>query len=310
MLHDGAAGNRRQALALADALGMARQEWVLQPDPIARWLAPRRWPRASSGFGTEFDQALHAAAPDLVIGCGRVAALATRLARVQGARAVQILDPRIHPRHWDLVIAPEHDSLRGDNVLNLIGSLNPVDEDWLAQARRQYPGLGELASPRTAVLLGGPTRLANFNRGALEVLLAKLEFSLQRDGGRLMICGSRRTPREWAPLLRERYLADGHRVWMDESDGGNFYAGALAWADRIVVSPDSANMISEACATGLPVFIAEPGRARGRLRRFLDSLLARGRVRPLERDSLPFDALPLRETPRIAALVRERLSLG
>jgi hypothetical protein len=143
----------------------------------------------------------------------------------------------------------------------------------------------------------------------LEVLLAKLEFSLQGDDGSLLICGSRRTPKAWAPLLRARYAQDGHRVWMDASDGDNFYAGALAWADRIVVSPDSVNMISEACSTGLPVFVAEPARASGRLRRFLDDLLARGRIRALERDSLPFEAAPLRETPRIAALVRERLSL-
>ena len=30
---------------------------------------------------------------------------------------MQILDPRLDPRHWDLVVVPEHDALRGDNVL-------------------------------------------------------------------------------------------------------------------------------------------------------------------------------------------------
>ena len=309
VLHDGAAGNRRQALALAAALGLGWREWQLQADPLTRWLAPRQWLGRSGGFGEEFANALRESGPELVIGCGRLAALASREARQAGARAVQILDPRIDPAHWDLVIAPEHDRLQGANVLTLAGSLSPVDETWLAQARVQYPALGALPGPRTAVLLGGPTRAVRFNRGALEVLLAKLEFALQREGGSLIICGSRRSPATWAPLLRARYAEDGHPVWMDESDGENVYAGALAWADRIVVSPDSVNMISEACATHLPVFVAEPGRATGRLRRFIDDLLARGRIRPLERDSAPFDAQPLRETPRIAALVRERLSL-
>ena len=309
VLHDGAAGNRRQALALADALGLAWREWRLQADVLTRWMAPRQWLERSGGFGAEFDQALRESRPDLVIGCGRLAALATRQARSRGIRAVQILDPRIDPAHWDLVIAPEHDGLQGPNVLTLCGSLNPVDEAWLAQARLHHADLSALPSPRTAVLLGGPTRAANFNRGALEVLLAKLEFQLQRDGGSLMICGSRRTPPAWAPLLRARYADDGHRVWMDDRDGENFYAGALAWAEHIVVSPDSVNMISEACATALPVFVAEPTRATGRVRRFLDDLLARGRIRALERDSRDFLATPLRETPRIAVQVRERLSL-
>ena len=309
VLHDGAAGNRRQASALADALGLPWHEWQLQADPLTRWFAPRRFLGRSGGFGPAFDKALRESAPALVIGCGRLAALASRQARGHGARAVQVLDPRIDPAHWDWVIAPEHDGLHAANVLSLSGSLNPVDEAWLAQARMQFPALSALSAPRTAVLLGGPTRAVKFNRGALEALLAKLEYSLQRDGGSLMICASRRTPAAWAPLLRARYATDGHRVWMDESDGANFYAGALAWAERIVVSPDSVNMISEACATALPVFVAEPGRASGRVRRFLDALLASGRIRALERDSGSFQAAPLRETARVAALLRERLSL-
>jgi mitochondrial fission protein ELM1 len=65
-------------------------------------------------------------------------------------------------------------------------------------------------------------------------------------------------------------------------------------------------MVSEACATAAPVYVAEPGRATGRIKRYLDDVLARGRIQPLGK--LPHDlpCEPLRETPRIAALVRER----
>ena len=83
----------------------------------------------------------------------------------------------------------------------------------------------------------------------------------------------------------------------------------LAWADRIVCSPDTVNMISEACATSAPVHVFEPGRARGRLRAFLDSLLAIGRIRAVDGVLAAFDVEPLRETTRIAGEVRERLSL-
>ena len=83
----------------------------------------------------------------------------------------------------------------------------------------------------------------------------------------------------------------------------------LAWADRIACTADSVNMLSEACATRAPVFVHRPGAMRGRPRRFVDALLARGRVRPLEADAAPFDAAPLRETARVAAEVRRRLGL-
>lgn len=308
-LHDGAAGNRRQALALAQALGLAASEWPLKASPPTRWFAPRRIPGFGAAFGQEFTQALHDHPPSLAIGCGRLAALATRQARDAGVRAVQILDPRLAPSHWDLVIAPEHDALEGDNVIALLGSLNPVDAAWLAQAREHAPELAHLEQPRSAVLIGGPTRATRFDRGALEVMLAKLELTLAREGGSLVICGSGRTPRAWAPLLRARYAGGGHRVWMDPSDGANPYAAALAWADRIIVSPDSVNMVSEACSTALPVFVAEPGRATGRVGRFLKVLESSNRIRAQTGELTPFTAEPLCETARVAAQVRLRLSL-
>ena len=41
----------------------------------------------------------------------------------------------------------------------------------------------------------------------------------------------------------------------------------------------------------------------------LDALLARGRIRAQDTQLAPFAAEPLRETARIAALVRERLGI-
>lgn len=274
-----------------------------------RWFAPRSLPWSDRAFGPEFRHALQSAPPSLAIGCGRLAALASRQTRSAGARAIQILDPRIDTCHWDLVIAPEHDALQGANVITLLGSLNPVDTDWLAQAREAAAELATLPRPRTAVLLGGPTRATRFDRGALEVMLAKLELTLAQDGGSLIICGSGRTPREWAPLLRDRYAGATHRVWMDASDGANPYAGALGWADRIVASPDSVNMVSEACSTALPVFVAEPARATGRVRSFLRKLESIGRIRAQANPLPGFDCEPLQETARVAAQVSERLSL-
>ena len=308
VIHDGAAGNRRQALALAEALQIPNREFALDVAGPRRWLAPRKL-SGDADFGDEFAEALRQAKPALAIGCGRIAALATRQLREMGVKAIQILDPRISTQHWDLVIAPEHDKLGGDNVITLLGSLNPIDADWLQRARQQFPALANLSGPRTAVLLGGPTHAVRFDRSALEVLLGKLEYWLARDGGSLMICGSRRSPPEWAPLIRDRYRGDGHLAWMDDRDGDNPYAGVLAWADRIIVSPDSVNMISEACTTSVPVYVAEPARATGRVRRFVQRLLDRGRVQAQLRDAAPFVVTALAETRQVAEQVRQRLSL-
>ncbi|KGM56476.1 nucleoside-diphosphate sugar epimerase [Lysobacter arseniciresistens ZS79] len=305
---DGHAGNLRQAQALAAALGGRARNCTLQARAPWRWLAPRRLPAARHAFGSDFARALDAP-PALAIGCGRQAALATRLLRARGSRAVQILDPRIAPRHWDLVIAPEHDDLQGANVIRLLGSLHPVDDDWLAAARAHFTALGTLAKPRTTLLLGGTSAHARFEPARIDALVARLLQRVDAENGCLLVTTSRRTPAEVLARLRTRLSGKSNVVLNGPGDGGNLYPGMLAWADRIVCTADSVNMLSEACATAVPVFAAGLDELRGRPRRFVDSLLGLGRLRPVDDALATFAVTPLRETARVAAEVRQRLGL-
>lgn len=308
---DGRAGNARQAEALALALADHTPVSTLTLSPRApwRWFAPRRISGAGNAFGPDFVRLL-AAAPGIAIGCGRQAALATRLLRERGWRTVQILDPRLDPRHWDAVVVPEHDRLRADNVLTLLGGLHPVDDTWLARARTDFAAFGDLPGPRTAVLLGGTSAHARFDRMAFEVMATKLEAVLAHDGGSLLLTTSRRTDPELVAALAHRYDGTPGVVWRGPDDGPNPYPGLLAWADRIACSPDSVNMVSEACATRAPVFVFDPGRVHGRPRAFLDTLLARGRIRAMDATLAPFDVEPLRECARVAEALRARLGLA
>ena len=310
---DDRAGNLRQATALADALASPRSAaapvLTLAPRAPWRWLAPRRWPGSDAAFGADFVAVLRAP-PRVAVGCGRQAALATRLLRAAGSRVVQVLDPRLDPAHWDLVVAPEHDALVGDNVLTLLGSVNPVDDAWLEAARDAFPAFAALPAPRTALLVGAPTPRAPFDAARFDASCAGLAAGCAATGGSVLATTSRRTPAALVAILRDRFARTPGLVWSGAAgDGANPYAGLLAWADRIVCTPDSVNMVSEACATRVPVFVFEPHVASGRPRRFLDALLARGRIRPADAGLAPFTADPLRETARIAAEVRARLGL-
>jgi hypothetical protein len=98
--------------------------------------------------------------------------------------------------------------------------------------------------------------------------------------------------------------------WRDTGDGANPYAGLLANADRLICTPDSVNMLSEAAATHAPLFVWQLKRVQGRNRCFIDSLLNTGRVRALDEAMTEFAATPLRETARIAATIRQRLQIN
>jgi len=308
-ISDGAAGNERQASALADALDTVvhvvrisvRQPWDA--------LAPRLAIGARAAIRDADDKPLAPPWPDIAIGCGRRAALLTRALRNWSAHrsfTVQILDPRIDAKAFDVVVTPQHDDVAGGNVIRSIGALNPIDTRWLAAGRNEFARFGDLRAPRTAVLIGATNRAQRLDDAYFSALLDRLGAWHAVDAGSYLVSVSRRTPRDSVSRLRHAFGALPGVFWAGVEDGANPYAGFLAWADRIVVTPDSVNMISEACATGKPVYTFARRAITGKLAGFHRELLASGHLRLIDETEQKPQPPPLTETREIAELVRAR----
>jgi len=305
---DHAAGNQRQALALAERMDLPVRHLVLEPRAPWSWFAPRLLPGSDRALPLAQRAAFAPPWPELAIGCGRSAALFTRLLReLSGGHChtVQILDPRIDPAHWDTVIAPRHDSLAGPNVLNPLGSLNPIDDDWLADGRESCPQFAELPQPRSGVLLGGPRRGIVIDAGYAGRLAERLRARWRREGGSLLVLASRRTPDAVMDTMRTTLDGIPGLRWSGPDDGRNPYPGVLGWADRLVVSPDSVNMLSEACAVGCSVETLIEAALPAKLERFHRALREAGLLQDVGAGPATRQP-PLRETAEIAALVRAR----
>jgi len=310
VVSDGAAGNELQALALAGALGSASpQIWRGQ----ARWpwstLAPQWSPVLTPA---QFDPPLPISPwPDLAIGAGRLGAaalLALRHASGGRTRTVQILNPRVDPARYDLVIAPAHDRLKAPNVISIEGSMHAIDAAWLARERLAHAQLKRLSSPRTVVLIGGHRRGVTIDRRSFVRLAEALENWRLREPGSLIVIGSRRTPSPWERRAR-RMFKSADVLWFGAADGDNPYRGALAWGDRFIVTADSINMQCEALATGRPVYSLCESVPTGKIGRFHRAQVEAGRLRPLRPEPAVWSYPPLRELARIAPLIRKRLGL-
>jgi mitochondrial fission protein ELM1 len=306
---DHAAGNQRQALALAEQMGMPVRHLVLSPRAPWSWLAPRLALGGRLALPASQRASFAPPWPALAIGCGRSAALLTRLLRglTEGyCHTVQILDPRIEPTHWDTVIAPRHDGLTGPNVLTPLGSLNPVDDAWLADGRDASPALEYLPRPRVGVLLGGPRAGIRMDADYAQQLVAALLARRQREGGSLLVMASRRTPVAVADVMRTALRGVPGLLWTGPDDGNNPYPGVLGWADRLVVTPDSVNMLSEACAVGCAVHTFVSGNLPSKLARFHASLRGAGLLHDIDAEA-PARQVPLRETAAMAEALRNRM---
>lgn len=316
-LTQGAAGMQSQVRGLAAALGY--------PQPVEKTCGlrlPWRWlPNhpALARLGAASGDALGPPWPDLLVSCGRKAALlsmAMRRASGGRVRTVHIQDPKVAARHFDIVVVPAHDRLRGPNVLVSRGALHHVTPALLAAARERFAGrLQALPRPRIAALVGGPNRYFGMPADWLGRLAQELADTAAGLGGSLMLSISRRTPPDAAARLRQRVAAVPHDLWLGE--GENPYLAYLAMADAILVTGDSASMVSEACATGAPVFVAPPPTRRAgagmppRFAAFYEAMARAGAARPWPGGltALPARGLGFDDTAEIAATIRRRLHL-
>ena len=265
ILTDGAAGNVKQARVLARGLGLQSREFVVKLNALERAFAPRfRRARFAALNLTPIPDLADSLDCTFAIGCGRAGAIALdALKRARPAvRTVQILAPRCDPARFDAIVCPAHDRLSAPNVLAMIGALNDIDDAWLDAGRVLAAQIG---TAHTLLLVGAPTHNAPYTPAQFAHLLQRL------DAKNLCISASRRTPPEFLALIR----ASGARVWTGAGDGPNPYQVWLSSAGRIIVTPDSVNMISEACATYAQVEVAFADAARGKCAVFFQSLAGR-----------------------------------
>jgi uncharacterized protein len=247
--------------------------------------------------------------PDLLIASGRKAAFAAlAIKKASGGKTRTILtqDPRSNPRHWDLLVVPEHDPVRGPNVLLTHGALHRVTQFKLEAGAQAIRGAcAMLPSPRVAVLVGGSNRNYTLDEDWMREFVGQLRRMVERSGCSLLATVSRRTGEAETNILRGGLASLPAVLW--DGTGENPYFGFLGIADIIVVTCESISMISEACSTGKPVLVARlPGRSR-RFERFYDSLIRRGLIQWFDGRLMQWENTRLDDMDHIARDIRDRL---
>lgn len=273
-----------QCLGLAEALGLA---------PVIKRVGLRApWrqlsPYLRHGHGHAFaagSDPLEPPWPDLLIASGRHSIAASLYVRAQSERAgkrtitVQIQNPAIASRFFDLVIAPAHDDLKGENVLVTAGALHRITPEKLAaEAGKLAPRVSHLPRPYIGVLIGGANSAFRFGSAEVRALANGLARCARENKGSLLVTPSRRTGETNLALLRDLLGDTPSLIW--DGTGENPYLGILGLSDQLVVTSDSVNMVSEAVATGKPVQVFDlPGGSR-KFRRFHRAMREEGRTFP------------------------------
>lgn len=304
VLTDGKAGNVNPALGLAERAGLAITEISVALARPWVWLPPGFWPPGVLGVDRASAARLTPPWPDVTLSCGRRAiGPALEIKRRSGGRTktVHIQHPRMTIDRFDLLIVPEHDQLSGPNVEVTCGSVHRVTREKLDAAAREWAGrLAHLPAPRIAVCIGGKNAAYRFDAAVGQAIGADLATLARDTGAGLMLTFSRRTPPDAAAAIREALAGTATEIW--DGQGENPYFGYLGLADRVIVTGDSVNMVSEAAATGRPVQVIRlpiAGRA-DKFERFHAAMERRGATRPFGGTLEDWDFQPPDDTQRAA----------
>jgi uncharacterized protein len=298
---DGKSGMESQCLGLAEALGLEPKIFRVALREPWRSLAPHLRVGLANAF---VDNPFSPPWPDLLIATGRQSVPASLFLRKRSPRTkrVQIQNPAVNPRNFDLVIAPIHDDLWGVDVIQTIGALHRATPERLtAEAAAFAPRIAHLPRPHVGVLIGGESGAFHFGAEDARALAKELRGQASCLGASLLVTPSRRTGEENVGILREAISGTPGFFW--DGAGDNPYFGILGSADVLLVTSDSVNMITEACASGHPVYVYDLPGGTKKSARFHEGLYLRGYARPYRGSLEPLPTNRLYEMTRVARAV-------
>ncbi len=292
VMSDGTLGMMSQSFGLANALGLDASDIRATPTPWLRMFPSHAAiPGWQLTLGRKPDWLKAGLFPELLITCGtRMAGLSIgirRLTRKQ-TKTIHIQDPRVSPRHFDMLIVAAHDRLAEqagsegcEHVLVSTGSLNRLTHDEIAiEASNLQAPLSRLHAPVYAVMIGGHNKRYKAGPELYAALGKQIAALANRTGASLALIPSRRTPAHHLKYLTTALSGLSYTLW--DGQDPNPYPGILGQADAIIVTSDSVNMTSEAALTGKPLLIATLQKEEGRIAAFHSRMNERGHTIPLE----------------------------
>lgn len=264
------AGERGQVRALANALEQALG-WPcrrIELDYRGHALLPHVLGLSSvSGITARSREQLSPPWPDLVITCGVRNEPVCRWIREQSGGRTRYLHlgrPWGRLTGFDLVVTtPQYRVPDRPNVVNNALTLHSLDSEKLeAAAARWGPVFEDLPRPLITVNVGGDSGPFTFGRKAALRLAREASDLARANNGSLLVSTSSRTSPVASETLEKSIDVPCHFYRWRADDPDNPYLGMLALAQQLVVTGDSIAMLSEACASGKPVFMFDLGGMR------------------------------------------------
>ena len=247
---------------------------------------------------------------DIIISCGRKSIIPSIFLKKNSNKKIvniHIQNPKVSLKHFDFVIAPDHDSIHGPNVIISKGAIHYLTINEIDEAKDYLENKIEKEKDVLTLILGGPTKYYKYSNENIIQIFSKINKQILEKSLQLIVIPSNRTPKKIIQFAKEYF---GKNQLIVDTVDKQAYLSSLALAKYIIVTCDSSSMISEAALTGKPIYVAMIPTIRSdkRFKKFRNLLEDMNIIRKFEDELDTWNYEKLDETNRIAKQIKAKLS--
>ena len=303
LLTQGMHGMVSQVEGLARALGISYKHQTVKLKPFWNLIPPKFSPISENLVKEKF-----VCDSKIVISCGRksvIPSIALKKRLGKKIFTIHIQNPKVSLKHFDLIVSPEHDNMKGDNVISTTGAIHYLTKKEIKE-NSNYLGLEKEKKKLVAFIIGGPNKYYAYSEKIIHQTFNKVKTLFTPDKYKIIIIPSYRTP---ANVIKKAYDTFNFNHHVVKEVDKRAYLSALSISDHIVVTCDSTSMISEAAVTGKPVYIAMMKSIKNnyRFQKFYNKLNELGITKELKDNVETWGYENLNEVGRIAPLIKSKI---
>jgi uncharacterized protein len=305
LLTQGMHGMISQVEGLAKALNIDFVHHIVELNNFWKVIPPKLTPISGSVY-KKIDHSDF----DVIISCGRKSVIPSIHLKNSSNKKVfniHIQDPKVDLSHFDFIVAPEHDSINGENVIRTKGAIHYLTENEINKNKDYLNSFIKKDERKIwTLVMGGPTKHYEYSSENIKGIFEKLSNLDKEYNFQLVVIPSMRTPKNIIQYAKD-YFGENHTVI--ETVNKKAYLSALAISEKIVVTCDSNSMISEAALTGKPIYVANisPKKNDKRFRKFRNLFRELNIIRNLGEEVEIWNYQKLDETNRVADILKEKI---
>jgi len=246
---------------------------------------------------------------DVVISCGRKSVIPSIYLKKKFKNKIiniHIQEPKVSLDNFDIVVAPEHDALKGNNVFTSKGAIHYLTNTELDESENYLKSRINNKKKIVTLILGGPNKYYDYNNQVIDDIFKKIEQIFLKNGYQVIIIPSMRTPQHIIEKAKNYF--DKDQIIIPNVDK-KAYLSSLKISDHIIVTCDSTSMISEAAITGKPIYVAQMPAIRNnqRFKSFFNLFESLNIIKELNHSVENWTYTKLNETNRIAEKIKQKI---